>query len=377
MIGLVAYFAIQQACEFAYDRDHLYGVYVNGACVLGEDVHTNGAYIIGSEDGSDAQGHSIISVGSANGRMKSDNPRLVTPPPFTLRFKPAGSNRLTFSATIGPAPQNMATMSMPFDFGRKMFDRFRFSGQGYRIFSSENNGAFSGNGNTYKFIKAKDIIRLLDGTVIGKVGGAATDAPTLWGEVDGPYARVRVTVLKSSHYVNMVFMNHPGTHNLELGFGHIRKGDVVDVEGTIDVQAKPGPDEWDYDASSEFNHQMGRAEADGWSARVGDEREKYMCFGPYATEIGTGPRMATFQIMLDNVNFDDAKILTIDVVDARSGTVLAQHDLTRHSFTQAMTYQNFGLRFFANPGAKLEFRTLWHGASYTRIKQVIIQPINQ
>ncbi len=120
------------------------------------------------------------------------------------------------------------------------------------------------------------------------------------------------------------------------------------------------------------NHQIGRAAADGWSVRVGDERERYMCFGPYATEIRVGPQVARFSVMLDNVDFDNALILTLDVADSATGTVLAKRDLTRGDFAQPMQYQDFALPFYATPNVKLEFRTLWHGASYAREKSVIV-----
>jgi len=82
MLSLLALVAVQsQRVDFAFDREHLKGIYIDGACILGTEVRTNGGYLIGSADGSDAQGRSIISVGGTNTRMKSDNPKSVVPPP--------------------------------------------------------------------------------------------------------------------------------------------------------------------------------------------------------------------------------------------------------------------------------------------------------
>lgn len=372
LVASIATIGLQSAVEFNWNADHLTGIYVNGACILGEDVHTNGIYLIGSADGSDAQGHSIISVGSARGRMKSDDPAHISPPPFQLKFRQQGANTLAFSATVGPADQNFEALSLPFDFGRKMMDRFAFDGDAYELFSSENDGQYLGSGNTYDFIRPKAEIRDIHQTLIGKVGGASTNAPSRWGEVDGPYATVRVTVTGSEHYEKLVFFNHPGTHNMEFGLSKLRKGQTASITGIITVTPKAGPNSWTYEAAPEFYHQIGRAEADGWSVRVGDEAEHYMCFGPYAREIGFGARVATFNLMLDNVVVQSPAILTIDVAEATTGAVLAKRDLFRSDFAAPMQYQGFPLQFIARPGAKLEFRTLWHGVSYARQRDVVV-----
>lgn len=371
VLGLVAAIAFQrQAVSFLYDSSRLKSIQIGDACILGTDIRTGGAYLIGSADGSDAQGRSVISVGAFDGKMKSDNPRLVASPPFRIHFEKLSSDRLGFDVRVGPVSQDFATISFPFDFGLKMMDRFSFGGDHYQIFCAENDGSYQGSGARFDAIRPRCEIRDIHNTLIGKVGGASTEAPTPWAEVDGPYATVRVTVKSSQHYEKLVFMNHPGTHNLEFSFGRMKKGESAAISGEIAVTPKAGPNTWVFDAAKEFNHQVGRAEGDGWSVSVGDPTERYMCFGPYATEIGRGPRTAKFTAMLDNVTADDERILTFDVADATSGRVLASRDVTRRQFSRPFTYQEFALSFVSPPDAKLEFRTLWHGVSYARIKGV-------
>lgn len=355
---------------FDYDASRLKSIWVNGVCILGDEIRTTGGYFIGSADGSDAQGHSVTSVNALHGHLLSDDPTHIVPPPFHMTFQPMGEDRLKFIATVGPAPQRFETLSLPFDFGRKIMERFSFPGDHYTLFSAENDGTYQGSGNLYDFIKPKGEIRDIHQTLIGKVGGASTDAPSSWGQVDGPFAQVRITVSSSHHYEKLVFFNHPGTHNMEFAFGRFNQGESASISGEIAVVPKRGPDQWVFDAAKEFNHQIGRAEADGWSAKVGDEREKYMCFGPYATEVGAGPRVATWNVMFDNVTFDNYGVLTLDVAEARSGRVLASRDVRRNELAKPMEYQPVSLPFYAPYGSKLEFRALWHGASYTRIKDV-------
>jgi len=269
-------------------------------------------------------------------------------------------------------PQDYETISFPFDFGLKSMDRFSFDGKRYRLFCSEADGDRDGSGAEYAAIRPRCEIRDINQNLIGKVGGASTEAASAWGEVDGPYATVRFTVTGASHYQKLVFMNHPGTHNLEFSFGRVLKGETAAISGEILVTPKAGPNRWVFNAATELNHQVGRAEADGWSVNVSDEKEHYMCFGPYATEVGTGPRTATFSLMLDNVTVPNPPILTIDVADSATGTVLAKRDLYRQDFAKAMQYSDFALPFYAPPGARLEFRTLWHGISYAREKEVVV-----
>ncbi|AIE86473.1 hypothetical protein [Fimbriimonas ginsengisoli] len=374
MISILIGLAFHRATvQFVGDGNHLKGIYVNGACILGDDIRTGGGYLIGSADGSDAQGRSVNSIGGSGGRMLSDNPRLVTPPRYRMDWQLKGPNRVAFAVSVGPVDQDFATISFPFDFGLKSMESFSFDGSEFKLFCSENDGVVKKNESSYAAIRPKCEIRDIKQNLIGKVAGASTEAPTLNARVDGPYATVDFKVTSSKHYEKLVFMNHPGTHNIEFSFGRMKKGESAALSGELVVTPKAGPDSWTFEAIPEFNHQVGRAEADGWSVRVGDERERYMCFGPYATEIGSGPRTAIFRLMLDNVSFDNAQILTIDVADAVSQRVLATRDLSRGDFARPMEYQAFALPFLAPPGGRLEFRTLWHGASYAREKDLTVR----
>ena len=76
--------------------------------------------------------------------------------------------------------------------------------------------------------------------------------------------------------------------------------------------------------------------------------------------------------MLDNIDFDNERILTFDVADATSGKVLVSRDIPRSEFKNPLQYQEFALSFYSPPRSKLEFRTLWHGISYARVKSVTV-----
>lgn len=223
--------------SFAFDSTRVHTTKVRGA-----NLHQGigGIYLIGSADGSDAQGLSVCSIGGSNGFMKSDNQAKVPPPPFKLTWTRVSGNILGFKAEVGPVPIGFATMSMPFDFDQRMVDSFAFEGTSYRLHCTSSDGPKRGSGGQYDtLIPPKCQIRDVQGHLLGLVGAAQTDRATRWGEVSGGFGKVRVTVKRSSHYRQMIFHNHFGTHNLELSFGGMAKGETAMVEGTIEVVPSP------------------------------------------------------------------------------------------------------------------------------------------
>jgi hypothetical protein len=223
--------------SFGFDATRVHTTKVRGA-----NLHQGigGIYLIGSADGSDAQGLSVSSVGGSNGYMKSDYPTKVLPPPYKLTWTRVSSTTLGFKAEVGPVPMAFATMSMPFDFDQHMVESFAFDGSTYRLHCSASDGPKKGSGGLYdSVIPPKCEIRNVQGQLLGLVGAAQTDRPTRWGEVSGGFGKVRVTINRSNHYRQMVFHNHFGTHNLELSFGAMKKGEKALVEGTIEVTPKP------------------------------------------------------------------------------------------------------------------------------------------
>jgi hypothetical protein len=221
---------------FGFDATRVHTLSVRGRNLL---RGTGGIYLIGSADGSDAQGRSVTSGGASGGFMVSDNPAKVPPPPFRLSFSRIAKDTLAFKAEVGPVPITFKTMSLPFDFDQTMVDSFQFGGTAYRLGCTDNPGTKKGSGGRYDtLIRPKCEIRNVQGNLLGLVGVAHTDKPTPWGEVSGAFGKVRVTITQQSRYKSMQFHNHFGTHNLELSFGELRKGERASVEGTIQVMPR-------------------------------------------------------------------------------------------------------------------------------------------
>jgi hypothetical protein len=357
--------------NFTYDETRVSNITVNGQSILGTPVSTGGIYLIGSLDGSDAQGRSVGSIGATGGYLNSDSPSIPRPR-YQLRFSRIDPNRLRFYAEVGPMPATFTTISMPFDFGKQVVQNFSFNGTQYTQECSLNNGIYTQNGATYNSIRPACEIRNINGVLLGKVGVARTLRPTSWGEVRGSIATVRVNITRSSHYRSMEFYNHFGTNNLELGFGRMDVGETAFVEGEIIVTPNNST-LLTFQAESNLSHQIGRQDGDGWSVNVRDTPSRYMCYGPYTTSVPSGNRTATYRMLLDNVTADNNRILTLDVYNATTGVVLARRDVRRLEFSSAFTYQDFTLNFNAPSGNQLEFRTFWHGSSYAKQDKVTIR----
>lgn len=192
------------------------------------------------------------------------------------------------------------------------------------------------------------------------------------------------TIMVRSQSLTSGWQKLPGTVLPQTGSGFGYDGpEMVDVGGQIRIYArdKTGVTRiatlaesttQTFEAENMY-HQIGRADADGWSVNVTDTPNRYLSYGPYTTAIASGARTATFRLMLDNVTADNNQILTLDVYDASTGRILATRTLTRQQFTAAWQYQDFDLNFSANAGQLLEFRTFWRGSSYARQDNVKVR----
>lgn len=146
------------------------------------------------------------------------------------------------------------------------------------------------------------------------------------------------------------------------------------VRGNITRRATlaPGSAGWKFEAE-QLAHQIGRQEGDGWAANTASDNAAYLCYGPYTTIISAGPRIASFRLMIDNNTADDDRVVTLDVYDASSGSLLAAHTIKRKEFTNPFRYQEFALSFVSPSSHQLEFRTYWHDKAYIRQDRVLIR----
>lgn len=129
---------------------------------------------------------------------------------------------------------------------------------------------------------------------------------------------------------------------------------------------------WVFEAEH-LNHNVGRAEGEGWSATTALDGPGHLSFGPYTWTIAPGPRVASWRLLIDVVAAADHAVLTLDVFDAAAGRVLARREVRRRTFLAPMTWQELELPFTAAAGQQLEFRVYWHDTAYARFDRVTVR----
>ena len=128
--------------------------------------------------------------------------------------------------------------------------------------------------------------------------------------------------------------------------------------------------------SGAMGHEVGRREAEGWSASTGPDGRGLLVFGPYFADLPPGDYDLRFRLMTDNVEADNGSVVRLEVndFDRHAGTcgdcVIASRSVRRREFQAPMRYQDFPLRFTNPVGHRLEFRTYWHDIAYVRQDRV-------
>ncbi len=129
--------------------------------------------------------------------------------------------------------------------------------------------------------------------------------------------------------------------------------------------------EWD----EQLSKSIGRSDGDGRSANVSQDALGYLTYGPYITSLPAGAYQITWRMMIDNNSADNNTVVTIDVYNATTSTVLATQPITRQQFAAPNVYQNFIMSFnYATAGQQLEFRTYWHDLAYIKVDYIDVRP---
>jgi hypothetical protein len=110
-------------------------------------------------------------------------------------------------------------------------------------------------------------------------------------------------------------------------------------------------------------HEIGQLDGmNAWCADpVRNRASGFMTRGVNTRELPAGTHSATFELKVDNFNWDNATVATVSVVDVDTGEVRATREVARNDFRTAL-YQGVVLKFSAFAGRRYDFRTFWHYA---------------
>jgi hypothetical protein len=121
-------------------------------------------------------------------------------------------------------------------------------------------------------------------------------------------------------------------------------------------------------------HNIGRAEADGWSATSGVDQTGHLSYGPYVTDLRAGLHTATFRMLIGNNTGTNYNAATVGVWDSTKQTMLGVRTIYRNEWGASNTYQDFALDFRNdNPGDELSFLVYWYnGVTYLKLDKITV-----
>ncbi len=181
-----------------------------------------GFYLIGSATNVDDRNNIASFVHNNNGVMRSMNGATAVSLPYSFTVRPDKQNasKLAFDIALGPATVPLATVSMPLDGHRRLFNRYRYEGNTAVETYDKNPDRYTPPGR-------------------GQFNVKFAPGNPKWGEMIGPIYTVRITITKSSRPMSLAFVDAPslstGVRNVEFGFGRLAVGERASATGYIQV----------------------------------------------------------------------------------------------------------------------------------------------
>lgn len=127
-----------------------------------------------------------------------------------------------------------------------------------------------------------------------------------------------------------------------------------------------------YQAETDFGHQTGKQDGDGWSANAAEHAAGHMLFGPGAADIPAGHHQVKVKAMIDNREADNSRVLNLDIYDATDNRVVAEKAVLRSQFQKAGAYQNLVMEADFVLGHSYEFRVWYDGNASVKIDSVSV-----
>jgi hypothetical protein len=133
----------------------------------------------------------------------------------------------------------------------------------------------------------------------------------------------------------------------------------------------PKKDGKTFPATTGLMHQIGRQESGGWAVSTANDQYGYLAYGPYVRELPLGEKVANFTLLIDNNSAGTDVVATLEVYDSAANQILANREVHRDEFLNAMTLQTFSVPYqLTDVNHVIEFRVLWEKTAYMRLQSV-------
>ncbi|UVI31083.1 GxGYxYP domain-containing protein [Paenibacillus spongiae] len=127
-----------------------------------------------------------------------------------------------------------------------------------------------------------------------------------------------------------------------------------------------------YQAETDFGHNTGKLDGDGWSANPAEHAPGHMLYGPNAADLGAGRHQVKFRALIDDRDADNSRVLNLDIFDATDNRIIAEKAIMRSQFQADNVYQNLVMEADFTQGHTYEFRVWYDGNAYVKLDSVTV-----
>lgn len=127
-----------------------------------------------------------------------------------------------------------------------------------------------------------------------------------------------------------------------------------------------------WDAVTEMQHEIGKQEADGWSAHVNDFDVGTLLYRE-GIALKAGAYRFSLLVMEDNNTLDNNTVCNMRVLDSETGDVLASRAVKRKEFSAVDTFEEMTLNFALYKAHSVDIRVEWTDLSYIKVNRVLLK----
>lgn len=127
-----------------------------------------------------------------------------------------------------------------------------------------------------------------------------------------------------------------------------------------------------WEAESQLNHQVGRADGSAWTATPALDPQGYLAFGPYTTALPGGLVLEARFRLRSSIAGSAATVARVEVNDAARSNVLVQHNVLASEFPSAGSWIDVAVQFTPLSTHDIELRTYFSDVAEVSLDRVTV-----